>query len=304
MRKTAIIVLLVLLLGAGLLYAASGNLIVMGWLGVGGVTTPTPGCAVDVAGNVNVTGSYKINGVALSLPSVLTGAACGLRIANDATSPTTKIDVTANMIGTVVPSGTIVIDCTHSGQATGNDLDTGTRQASKWYYIWVIYNGTTLAGLASLSSTSPVMPSGYTYKSLVGVAVTDSSAHFKVFSQVGNHFVYDEYQEVSVGSTAQSWTTQNYSAFIPPISTRAFFQLEMWIGGGQTGSRYGALRMNGSSSTVGHYMGEVSGNNTGQSSFSTVNDWINTDSSQSIQLFISTNVNEWYLRVLGFELNL
>jgi hypothetical protein len=302
MRKTAIIVLLVLMLGAASVYAGSGDLIVNHRLGIG---TSNPGSEVDVAGNVNVTGSYKINGVALSLPGVLTGAACGLRIANDATSPTTKIDVTANMIGTVVPSGTIVINCSTSGQATGNDLDTGTRQASKWYYIWVIYNGTTLAGLASLSSTSPVMPGGYTYKSLVGVAVTDSqTGNFKVFSQVGNHFVYDEYQEVSVGSTAQSWTTQNYSAFIPPISTRAFFQLEMWIGGGQTGSRYGALRMNGSSSTVGHYMGEVSGNNTGQSSFSTVNDWINTDSSQSIQLFISTNVNEWYLRVLGFELNL
>lgn len=322
MRKTAIIVLLVLTLGAGLLYAASGNLIVLGWLGVGGVTTPTWGCTFDVAGNsnlagnanvagnvgvtgdVNVTGSYKINGVRISLPGPLTGAVCGLRIANDAMDPTTKIDVTAKAIGNVVPSGTMGIDCTASGQAAGNDLDTGALKASTWYYIWAIYNGTTLAGLASLSSTSPVMPGGYTYKNLIGVAVTNSSAQFEVFSQIGNHFVYDESQQVSTGSAAQSWTVQNCSAFIPPISTRAFFQLEMYMGGGQTGNRYGALRMNGSSSTNGHFIGEVSADNTGQSSFSAVNDWINTDSSQNVQLYTSTNVNDWYLRVLGFELNL
>jgi len=219
MRKTAIIVLLVLMLGAASVYAGSGDLIVNHRLGIG---TSNPGSEVDVAGNVNVTGSYKINGVALSLPGVLTGAACGLRIANDATSPTTKIDVTANIIGTVVPSGTIVINCSTSGQATGNDLDTGTRQASKWYYIWVIYNGTTLAGLASLSSTSPVTPGGYTYKSLVGVAVTDSSAHFLPMHQLGNQVFYDARHSIATGSHT-SYTSLSLSSLVPPNAVAVTF---------------------------------------------------------------------------------
>ena len=294
MRKTAIIVLLVLVFGAGLLYAA-GNLIVTGRLGVGGVTNP--GCSVDVAGDVNVTGSYKINGGAVGLPAVLAGPVCGLRITNDTTSPNTGIDVSANMIGTVAPSGTIVIDCTHSGLPTGNDLDTGSLRVSSWYYIWAIYNGTSPAGLASLSRTSPAVPTGYTYKSLIGVAVTDGSAHFKVFAQQGNHFVYDEYQLVNSDTAAQSWTTQNCASYIPPISTRGYFQVELW----SANACVGALKKNGSPSTVGHIMGQVSPS----SGLSVCNDWIDTDGSQIVQYYTSANVSQdWYLRIVGFELNL
>ena len=286
--------LLVLMFSATMLYAGSGNLIVNGMIGAGNTN---PNYSVDVIGDVNITGTYRINGV--SLPSALTGAVSGLMITNDATNPNTKIDVTANLIGTVVPSGTIGIDCTTSGLAAGNDLDSGSLAANTWYYIWAVYNGTTMAGLASTSRTAPTMPANYTtaYQRLIGVAKTDANAHFIVFVQQGNHFVYDATSTVSSGTAAQNWTVQNCSAWIPPISTRGFYQVCMQTQTG--GGTIAYLRKNGS--TGGHLMGIA-----GQADYwSTVNDFVDTDSSQSVQIYISAALSSgWYLNINGFELNL
>jgi hypothetical protein len=59
------------------------------------------------------------------------------------------------------------------GTTGANALDTGTIAIDTWYYIWAIAqpNGT-VAGLASASSTTPTMPSGYTYKARVGAIQT------------------------------------------------------------------------------------------------------------------------------------
>jgi len=65
---------------------------------------------------------------------------------------------------TVAQSSTVDL-----GSAGGvNKLDTGTIAIDSWYAIWVIYNGTTVGGLASLSGTAPTMPAGYTFKARVG----------------------------------------------------------------------------------------------------------------------------------------
>ena len=253
---------------------------------------------MDVVGDVNVTGTYRINGV--SLPGGLTGAISGLMITNDATSPNTKIDVTANFIGTVVPSGTMGIDCTTSSLPAGNDLDAGSLVAGTWYYIWVIYNGTTVAGLASTSSTAPTMPANYTtaYQRLIGVAKADANGYFIPFVQQGNHFVYDTSWCEAYGYTAESWLTVICSAFIPPISTRGFFQVCMQTSTG--GGSIAYLRKNGSAS-YGHLM-DIAGQ---PDYWSVVNDFIDTDSSQSVQINISAALSSgWYLSVNGFELNL
>jgi len=214
MKKT-IIILLVLMFGAAdMLYAQSGNLIVMGQLGVG---TGSPSHAVDVVGDVNVTGNYKINGVSQTSPT-LNGALSGLMITNDATYPTTQIDVTANFIGTVVQSGTMGISCTTSGQAAGNDLDTGSLTANTWYYIWVIYNGTTIAGLASTSGTSPIMPGNYANasKRLVGMAVTNSSSQFVGFHQYGNQTFFNVKQAISLTVSWPKYVPLSLTSYIPP----------------------------------------------------------------------------------------
>ena len=292
-----VLITLALILTATLLYAGTGNLIVGGMIGAGNNTNPN--YSVDVIGDVNITGTYRINGV--SLPSALTGAVSGLMITNDATNPNTKIDVSANLIGTVVPSATMGIDCTTSGLAAGNDLDAGNLVANTWYYIWAIYNGTTIADLASTSRTAPTMPGNYTnaHTRIIGVAKTDANAHFIAFVQQGNHFVYDGVQwSVATGTAAQNWTVQNCSAYIPPISTRGSFQV--YLGTSTVVDAY--LRKNGSTSN-GHFMGTAGSTDI----WTTVNDFVDTDPSQAIQIYTSAAFSSgggWWLNVNGFELNL
>jgi hypothetical protein len=60
----------------------------------------------------------------------------------------------------------VMLDLSTGG---ANGLDTGVITRDTWYYIWLIYNNTTVASLASLSSDAPTMPSGYTYRKLLGV---------------------------------------------------------------------------------------------------------------------------------------
>jgi hypothetical protein len=219
MKKT-VLFLLVIMFSAAVLYAGTGNLIVNQWLGVGGVTSQTPNCALDVQGSVNIkNGTLMINGVS----GTLTGAVSGLTIINDSTTPATKVNVTANSIGTAVPSGTLSVDCSQSGLAGGNDLDAGSLLASKWYYIWAIYNGTTLAAVASLSNTNPTLPSNFTGGTarLIGTMRTDGSGNIIAHHQFGNQVFYDVRQTALSGGTATTYTRVDLSAFVPPNAASA-----------------------------------------------------------------------------------
>ncbi|MCU1758697.1 hypothetical protein NTD84_03050 [Pseudomonas sp. 14P_8.1_Bac3] len=67
--------------------------------------------------------------------------------------------------------------------ANGLDVGAGSSQTVlTWYYVWVIWNGTTTAGLLSLSSTAPTLPSGYTHKARVGAVRTDNTGSKFPFS--------------------------------------------------------------------------------------------------------------------------
>lgn len=74
------------------------------------------------------------------------------------------------------------------GTSGANGLDTGAETANTWYSIWVIYNQTTntLACLASISSTAPTLPAGYTFKSRFGWLRNDASANLWRTLQFGN----------------------------------------------------------------------------------------------------------------------
>ncbi len=51
-----------------------------------------------------------------------------------------------------------------------------TWTANGWYYVWVIYNGTSSSAIASISSSNPMLPSGYSFAARVGAVRTSSSA--------------------------------------------------------------------------------------------------------------------------------
>lgn len=139
------------------------------------------------------------------------------------------------------------VSLTISGASSGaNGLDTGALAVSTWYSVWVIWNGTTTAGLLSLSETAPTMPSGYTHKARVGWIRTDSSANKYplTFKQFGRRVQY----AVTVGTnlaavpiiasgTLGSVTTPTWSAaavgnFVPVTACA----IVLTLGGGSGGT--------------------------------------------------------------------
>lgn len=105
-----------------------------------------------------------------------------------------------------------------------NGLDAGSEAANTWYFIWVIYDpaSDTVASLLSTSATSPTMPSGYTFKRLVGVARNDGSSNFVPFIQRGNRVSYKAAQEILTAGTATTYTQIAMAVYLPSITKRAF----------------------------------------------------------------------------------
>lgn len=119
------------------------------------------------------------NGVVTNLPSV-TGAFKNL--AASATGSSANVSVSADEVVVsnssnqyaVLRSVSLIIAGTSVG---ANALDAGTIATGTWYSVWVIWNGTTTAGLLSTSATAPTLPSGYTHKARVGWIKTDGSGN-------------------------------------------------------------------------------------------------------------------------------
>jgi len=118
-----------------------------------------------------------------------------LSIKNGGT-PTTQIAVSADqaMLQTSgggsarVSSVSVTINLTTNG---ANGLDSGSVAEATWYSIWIIYNGSTIAGLASTSSSSPTLPSGYIYYARFGwVRTQPSSTNLQATLQYGRRAQY------------------------------------------------------------------------------------------------------------------
>lgn len=99
--------------------------------------------------------------------------------------------------------------------------DTGPEQGSVWYYIWLIgKNDGTASALLSQSSTSPAMPSGYTYKGLFGAVYSDPSAALLPFEQIDNRVVWKFNNGIMLGGfTTSAWTQ------VPSINLNRQFPL-------------------------------------------------------------------------------
>ena len=159
------------------------------------------------------------NGQPLVASTVPPGISSGLKIqatSNTAVTITALQVVIGSSTGTYTPSAVSLTLGT--GTSGANGLDTGAIAASTWYAVWVIYNGTTVAGMLSISSTAPTMPSGYTYKGRIGWVRTDGSANLLRTIQYGTRAQYitssSGYPLMASGSTSSTWSaisTANYA---------------------------------------------------------------------------------------------
>lgn len=170
--------------------------------------------------------SQSVRGAASALTASATGLSGAVTVAADAI----VVESTGNQFQTL----RAVSVSASFGNPTGvNGLDVGaagSQTASTWYYVWVIWNGTTVAGLLSLSATAPTMPSGYTHKALVSVVRTDGTANKYPISyiQAGSDWQYrpapgsnlvGAVPQVASGSTASVVTAIGLSAVVPPNAT-------------------------------------------------------------------------------------
>jgi len=135
-----------------------------------------------------------------------------------------KIEVTADEVILQDSSGnpyraTGVNVSIHSTASGVNGLDTGSMATNTWYYVWLIYNGSNVAGLISLSHTSPTLPSGYTHKALLGAVKTGATATAFLSSlQVDNRVAITT--QSFTGLQGTSYISLNISNVVPPHITK------------------------------------------------------------------------------------
>ncbi|WP_223472900.1 MULTISPECIES: hypothetical protein [unclassified Pseudomonas] len=169
----------------------------------------------------------SIQGAFKNLKSSATGTSASVTIAADeiiVRNSSGQYQILSSVSVTASTTGTLV-----------NGLDAGTIAVSTWYSVWVIWNGTTTAGLLSLSATAPTMPSGYTHKARVGWIRTDATANKYPlsFTQSGKSVQY----KVATGSnvtalpllangtagsitTPPTWVAVGISNIVPPTASR------------------------------------------------------------------------------------
>lgn len=149
----------------------------------------------------------------------------GLVVSNNATTPNTKVDIALGQArdSTNVNDITLSASVTVNAATTGaNGLDTGSLGNNKLYAVFVIGSSASqasTAGLLSLSGTAPALPANYDMFRRIGWVLTDGSAHFVVFQQVGNGSQKTMWYGTAVATDIVSGTSSTYAAVDMTTST-------------------------------------------------------------------------------------
>lgn len=176
--------------------------------------------------------------------------------------------------------------------AGANGIDTGSWAADTWYALWLIANddASLVAPLASLSASSPTMPSGYTRKRRIGwVRSRPTPTNLHPVRQVGPVAEYIEDQlAILSGGTATTETDVDLSPRVPPGITRAFVVTTMTsdAGLGATTARDLLLRPNGDAGASLPFARCYGPNNSQR-----LGDWIDTDANRVIEYKLSASGN-------------
>lgn len=210
------------------------------------------------------------------------------------------IDYTGLNIGGVYDTaGNITIDCNTGTGA--NCIDTGSLAASTWYYIWVIFSPSTAAeaGLLSLSSTAPTLPSGYTLYRRVGFCRTTADTEIRDFhtNAYGRHY-YDTYYQILTNGTQTSFTAVDCSTLVPPTST-------LFIGFMSTNDNdpTTAIKLRATGDT--NFQSNVYSSITGATNVTTISTVMQpTNSSQSVDYLVDTGDAAGNLYITGCDDNL
>lgn len=138
-----------------------------------------------------------------------------------------------------------------------NGLDTGAEASNTWYYLYAIYNPTTLTSALLFStvneavSGSITLPSGFTKKrQLKFAARNDASSNIlEFFGQPASGIYYVAEQAVLTNFATASFTTTSLANFVPAISRLAVMTGSYGTSGGVQTFFY--VRPTGSSDATG-----------------------------------------------------
>ena len=235
-----------------------------------------------------------------------------LTTANNSTVITCDSVLLENSSGTLikVSSVNVTLDATGTGL---NGLDTGTLTGGEFYHIYIINNGSTTGAVASLSSTSPTLPSGYTYKARVGGVASDnvSTDNLLLGQQINSSYMFAKVESdiVKVTNGSSSVTNQQFSVFnASPLASSWTAFIKTY--GATTAGTTHRFRIGGTSGTSdGTYaqiwqMYHVTGNGIGDMNFQLPFVPIVELSSGVPQAYINTNSNtgpNWTVYCIGFK---
>jgi len=107
------------------------------------------------------------------------------------------------------------------GTSGANGLDTGSFAPTTWYAVWVIYNGTTVAGLLSTSATAPTLPSGYIYKARIGWVRSNAAPALIPILQLDRRARYVVDGSVLNGLRQVCGAVGSYDEYSPTYSAQA-----------------------------------------------------------------------------------
>jgi hypothetical protein len=145
---------------------------------------------------------------AAQAPGVGLPGVTGLAITNSGTTALSvnylqAVVINASGIQQIGFSGSLTLALNTTGV---NGLDTGALAASTTYYLYLIGNGSTIASLASLSSTAPTMPGGYTYSVRIGAWYSNTISQLVLGRIAGNRFMVNQRPVTSGGSNLNAGT--------------------------------------------------------------------------------------------------
>ncbi|WMU93393.1 hypothetical protein EMOOHJMP_00200 [Microcystis phage MaAM05] len=198
-----------------------------------------------------------------------------------------------------------------------NGLDTGTKAANTWYYLYLVkrnIDGTTGAVFSTVNEVSGgniTLPTGYDLKRQLPLAVrTDASGNIMPF-YISTGWPYRpsiKYRVVILpvnqppatgqpivldGGTASTYTDVSLANFVPPISTQALLRGGIYLI--SASGKFGYIRKKGSS--IDEFVVQ---NLTGRTCTEYESEIVETDASQIIQYRMTDATSSMDINVAGY----
>lgn len=155
----------------------------------------------------------------------------GLTGANNSGTPTTQFDISADSVtlrdsaGAAVVrqvTGTLTCNFSTAGPAINARDQAGAFSASSFVNLFFIWNGSTLASIASTASptTGPALPSGYTHWAFATTVRWNASSNILPCYAQGNTLHYQAEQFALAGGAATTETTVTLTGLVPTTARR------------------------------------------------------------------------------------